>query len=115
MRADEGHQDKKEIKQSLSDHVHRLGYHFRSTIVEQASIAIGGIQTIRNASGYELRSQAQRTETKGDPIPATQEEINAQADGAIRDLFPRIPNTDREMIIQHAFQMVSPQDVDLLD
>jgi hypothetical protein len=39
-----------------------------------------------------------------DRIPESQDEINAQADGAIRDLFPRIPNTDREMIIQHAFQ-----------
>ena len=43
---------------------------------------------------------------KGDPIPESQEEINKQADAAIRDLFPRIPNTDREMIIRHAFQKV---------
>lgn len=40
----------------------------------------------------------------GDKIPETQAEINKQADAALRDLFPRIPNTDREMIIQHAFQ-----------
>lgn len=40
----------------------------------------------------------------GDEIPETQEEIDRQADAALRDLFPRIPNTDREMIIQHAFQ-----------
>ncbi len=43
---------------------------------------------------------------KPDPIPESQEEINKQADAAIRDLFPRIPNTDREMIIRHAFQKV---------
>jgi len=41
-----------------------------------------------------------------EPIPNTQEEINAQADAAIRDLFPRIPNTDRQQIIDHAFQKV---------
>lgn len=41
-----------------------------------------------------------------EPIPESQAEINKQADAAIRDLFPRIPNTDRESIIQHAFQKV---------
>lgn len=39
-----------------------------------------------------------------EPIPESQDEINKQADGAIRDLFPRIPNTDRTMIIEHAFK-----------
>lgn len=39
-----------------------------------------------------------------EPIPESQDEINRQADGAIRDLFPRIPNTDRTMIIEHAFK-----------
>lgn len=43
-----------------------------------------------------------------EPIPESQEEINKQADGAIRDLFPRIPNTDRQMIIEHAFKKVHP-------
>lgn len=41
-----------------------------------------------------------------EPIPESQDEINKQADAAIRDLFPRIPNTDRQMIIEHAFQKV---------
>jgi len=44
--------------------------------------------------------------SKPDPIPESQSEINKQADAAIRDLFPRIPNTDREMIVRHAFQKV---------
>jgi hypothetical protein len=44
-----------------------------------------------------------------EPIPERQEEINKQADAAIRDLFPRIPNTDRQMIIEHAFNKVSAQ------
>lgn len=39
-----------------------------------------------------------------DKIPETQAEINKQADAALRDLFPRIPNHDREQIIAHAFQ-----------
>lgn len=41
-----------------------------------------------------------------EPIPESQDEINKQADAAIRDLFPRIPNTDRTMIIEHAFKKV---------
>lgn len=42
-----------------------------------------------------------------EPIPESQEEINIQADLALRDLFPRIPNTDRQMIIEHAFKKAS--------
>lgn len=48
---------------------------------------------------------------KPDPIPESQEEINKQADAAIRDLFPRIPNTDREMIVRHAFQKVGGREL----
>jgi hypothetical protein len=42
-----------------------------------------------------------------EPIPESQEEINKQADAAIRDLFPRVPNTDRIQIIEHAFKKVT--------
>jgi hypothetical protein len=41
-----------------------------------------------------------------EPIPESQDDINKQADAAIRDLFPRIPHTDRTMIIEHAFRKV---------
>jgi hypothetical protein len=41
-----------------------------------------------------------------EPIPEDQDEINKQADAAIRDLFPRIPNTDRQIIIEHSFKKV---------
>lgn len=46
------------------------------------------------------------TDGEPEPIPETQEAYHAQADAAIRDLFPRIPNTDRQMIIEHAFSKV---------
>lgn len=39
-----------------------------------------------------------------DKVPETQSEINKQADDALRDLFPRIPNHDREQIIAQSFQ-----------
>jgi len=50
---------------------------------------------------------------KPDPIPESQEEIYKQADAAIRDLFPRIPNTDREEIVRHAFQKVRKEDFEI--
>lgn len=40
-------------------------------------------------------------------IPQSQREINEQADKALRELFPKIPNTDRGEIINHAFRKVS--------
>lgn len=81
----------------MFDHIHRIGFHFRSYIVDQAASTLGGLQAV-TGDGQPVVANS------GDEIPETQEEINKQADAALRDLFPRIPNTDREMIIQHAFQ-----------
>lgn len=52
-------------------------------------------------------SGAATPDGRPEPIPETQAEYHAQADAAIRDLFPRIPNTDRQIIIEHAFTRVS--------
>lgn len=90
----------------LSDHVHRIGYHFRTHIVEQATSMVEGLHPIDLAS-QEITPTG--SGDKPDPIPESQEEINRQADAAIRDLFPRIPNTDRAMIILHAFQKVEKE------
>jgi hypothetical protein len=64
--------------------------------VEQARATLGHdhIEVIGTAPG------------QPEPIPERQEDINKQADAAIRDLFPRIPNTDRQTIIEHAFNKV---------
>ncbi|KAL1838334.1 hypothetical protein VTJ49DRAFT_2795 [Mycothermus thermophilus] len=86
----------------FSRHVDRVGHHIRQSIVEEA------------------RSTLSEDELKGlssnplvpEPIPESQDEINRQADAAIRDLFPRIPNTDRQAIIEHAFnKSASEEDV----
>ncbi|PHH49199.1 hypothetical protein CFIMG_007093RA [Ceratocystis fimbriata CBS 114723] len=73
----------------LSVHMNRMGHHVRQTIVEEA----------RKKLGYK------GTSTVTDALPETQELINAQADAALRDLFPRIPNTDRQEIINYAFRL----------
>ena len=77
--------------------MYRIGYHFRETIVDEAIEALG-----ETAMSYKVYNPKDI-----EPIPQTQVEINAQADAAIRDLFPRIPNTDRQMVIDHAFKKVS--------
>lgn len=74
-----------------------MGHHIRRTIVEQARDQIGHEDNTTATDSWEL--------------PETQEEINAQAEAAIRDLFPRIPNFDRQMIIEHSFRKVRLQQV----
>lgn len=90
-------QDSKEEHSKIAEHVHRAGYHFREYIVEDA----------RQKLGATVISKAAVAPGFIEPIPELQKDINDQADKAIIDLFPRIPNTDRAMIISHAFKKVS--------
>ncbi|KAK4101462.1 hypothetical protein N658DRAFT_558946 [Parathielavia hyrcaniae] len=81
------------FSKSLSSQLNRAGHHIRQTVVEQARAMLGDdhLEFTGGAPGLP------------EPIPERQEDINKQADAAIRDLFPRIPNTDRQRIIEHAF------------
>lgn len=78
----------------LAHQVHRIGHHIREIIVDEARAALG------QALDYVVPASGRSPE----PIPESQEEYDAQVDAAIRDLFPRVPNTDRQMIIEHAFR-----------
>ncbi|KAI1802742.1 hypothetical protein F4811DRAFT_554582 [Daldinia bambusicola] len=82
---------------NLDHHVNRVGYHFRQTIVDQARSKLA-------ATGQAVHIPPAHKPGVPEPIPKSQAEIDAQADAVLRDLFPRIPNTDRREIIQHAFQ-----------
>jgi len=82
----------------MTQHMNRIGHHIRQTIVQQARDSIGDSDD--SSDGYHAGVP--------EPIPETQQEINEQADKAIRDLFPRIPHTDRYEIIERAFKKVSP-------
>lgn len=77
--------------------MYRIGYHFRESIVDEASEIVG--ETAVSNRVY--------NPNEVEPIPESQEEITKQADAAIRDLFPRIPHTDRQMVLDHAFRKVS--------
>ncbi|KAK0705241.1 hypothetical protein B0H67DRAFT_613675 [Lasiosphaeris hirsuta] len=80
----------------LTFQMNRVGHHIRQSIVEQARESLGDDQhAVFGISGANPGSP--------EPIPERQEDIDRQADAAIRDLFPRIPNTDRQRIIEHAF------------
>ncbi|KAG5661070.1 hypothetical protein KAF25_002713 [Fusarium avenaceum] len=82
------------VANTLAHQVHRVGHHVRETIVEEARASLG------QAREYDMPVLRGAPE----PIPESQEEYDAQVDAALRDLFPRIPNTDRQMIIEHAFR-----------
>lgn len=90
--------DKTQVAPSLSKALNRIGHHFRESIVQQARASLGEMEDVPQPAGLGVP----------EPIPETQEEINKQADAAIRDLFPRIPNTDRQTIIEHSFRKVNP-------
>ncbi|OAA71270.1 hypothetical protein ISF_01821 [Cordyceps fumosorosea ARSEF 2679] len=82
---------------TISGQVHRVGHHIRAMIVEEARAKLGHVPQLPAV-----------TTTNGapEPIPDSQEVYHAQADAALRDLFPRIPNTDRQIIIDHSFTRV---------
>ncbi|CAN8103553.1 unnamed protein product [Discula destructiva] len=76
--------------QKLALQVHRMGHHFRSVIVKEAKALVG--------------KEVASAETDNWQLPETQDEINAQAEAAMRDLFPRIPNFDKRQILELAFK-----------
>ncbi|KAI8949533.1 hypothetical protein F4801DRAFT_591056 [Xylaria longipes] len=81
----------------LDHHMNRLGYHFRRSIVEEA-------RKVLNEKGHHEQAAYVHEPGKPEPIPNSQREIDLEADAVLRDLFPRIPHTDRQEIIDHAFK-----------
>jgi hypothetical protein len=84
---------------NLEHHMNRGGYHFRQTIVDEA-------RAVLKKAGRSCAAIKKANPGIPEPIPESQQEINRQADAVLRDLFPRIPNTDRHDIIAHAFKKV---------
>ena len=111
--------------EELSREVHRIGYHFPSTIVDRACLSLGITLTNSGkvaqskiaffedqASSHDRRSskrKQRRSGRTGSPnfdITLSQAIIDTQARDAIRDLFPNIPGKDLHEIIARAFQKV---------
>ncbi|PHH74741.1 hypothetical protein CDD80_2864 [Ophiocordyceps camponoti-rufipedis] len=80
-------------RSSLAAHMTRCGYHFEIDIVKEARRNIIHDPDLESSVPYGAP----------EPIPRSQELYHAQVNAAMRDLFPRIPHTDRRIIIDRAF------------
>jgi hypothetical protein len=110
----------------LSHHVHRVGHHFPLEIVNLACSKFGYVYD--EAHGLREDKSRRRTNWIAQGVedyssrqllhgrPTTEKDSKEQTRGAVREMFPKIPEADLESIISHAFEKVSlpHHDVDLL-
>ena len=92
----------------LSKEVHRIGFHFPTTVVDEVcahyGISLSASGTLikeEDRQSFHQRRQGknQRPDDMKDQIT-----INTEARDAIKDLFPNIPDNDLHQIIKTAFQ-----------
>jgi hypothetical protein len=95
--------------QHISHHIHRIGHHFPNKVVDNVREAMShssAQQSSMTASiGRRLDAQGRRLGLTD--AHATARQRRQQIAGAIRELFPRIPDDDCSAIIDRAFAMVS--------
>ncbi|KAL2803337.1 hypothetical protein BJX63DRAFT_425364 [Aspergillus granulosus] len=86
----------------LSQHVHRIGYHFPSAIVAAVCMDRGLYLTSagKTVPFYSLGNGTGPAQTNSD----SQITINTEARDVLKDLFPNIPDNDLNQIIKTAFQ-----------
>ncbi|KAK2873658.1 hypothetical protein FQN49_002191 [Arthroderma sp. PD_2] len=88
----------------LSQQVHRIGYHFPSVVVATICMERG---LFLSSSGRVVAYQNHRPGqqgNKGANLEQSQKKINTEARDAIKDLFPNIPTSDLDQIINTAFR-----------
>ncbi|RMJ28211.1 hypothetical protein PHISP_00914 [Aspergillus sp. HF37] len=88
---------------NLSQHVHRIGFHFPSTVVASVCMELGLYLTAAGKAVpfYNVGNNEQLKHSNSD---ASQITINTEARDVLRDLFPNIPDSDLNQIIKTAFQ-----------
>ncbi|KAL4785077.1 hypothetical protein BJX76DRAFT_356400 [Aspergillus varians] len=93
----------------LSQHVHRIGYHFPSAVVADVCMDRGLYlsATGKAVSFYNMSNETSHRHTDSD----SQITINTEARDVLKDLFPNIPNNDLNQIIKTAFQKVGQRKV----
>ena len=91
---------------NLSQHVHRIGFHFPSAVVATVCMdlglsltATGNVVPIHGVGGYTRHQDPDKSQT-------SQIAINTEARDVLKDLFPNIPDNDLNQIIKTSFQMV---------
>ncbi|KAI9753462.1 MAG: hypothetical protein M4579_005146 [Chaenotheca gracillima] len=102
----------------ITQHVHRIGYHFISPVVSKACQELrlyisrnGRVREMRDEDPYSISGaypEGYSVERDGTPSstsqPVSQDQLNADAREALTDLFPKIPEKDKRKIISRAFK-----------
>ncbi|KAJ4990313.1 hypothetical protein SVAN01_04195 [Stagonosporopsis vannaccii] len=100
--------------EKLSHHVHRIGHHFPLEIIKLACSKFGyeydeesGLRKTRvsdreNWIQQQVESYSTRQALHG--RPATKEGTKDHISGAVREMFPKIPEADLSSIVNHAFE-----------
>jgi hypothetical protein len=99
--------------------MHRIGYHFPSSIVARACTSLGidlsrDGRVLHNQHDLEAAARPKPRNRKWQKLLAdnaskpglSQAAIDTQAREAIKDLFPKIPPKDLHDIVTHAFELV---------
>ncbi|CAG8885755.1 unnamed protein product [Penicillium egyptiacum] len=89
---------------NLSQHVHRIGYHFPSTVVAAVCSELGFYltstgKTVPSTFPTDKIENSTRADSEISQIT-----LNTEARDALKDLFPNIPDKDLNQIIKTAFQ-----------
>jgi hypothetical protein len=102
--------------EKLSHHVHRVGHHFPMEIVTLACSKFGYIYDEvhglhKDKSRERTNWIAQRVEDYSSRQqlhgrPTTEKESKETTRGAVREMFPKIPEADLHSIVNHAFEEV---------
>ncbi|GIZ39968.1 hypothetical protein CKM354_000332700 [Cercospora kikuchii] len=99
--------------EKVSHHIHRIGYHFRSDVVDDACQELGYVHVHDNfIKEADLAAQNENTRMARAlarfglswDIPTTGQETNEKVRAAIKELFPRIPEEDLKAILDHAWE-----------
>ncbi|THW56868.1 hypothetical protein D6D25_03108 [Aureobasidium pullulans] len=98
--------------QKLTHHVHRVGYHFRSDIFDQACNFLGYREVngkLVRDTGFDTNSRFERTIARFAPrfdlnVNNRSVEQSTRVKEYIRELFPKIPEADLEEIYKRAWE-----------
>ena len=98
--------------EKVSHHIHRIGYHFDSGVVDNAREKLGYVY-YRGKFIKEDVMQAQRSKGRVKnimakyglkPLENDARETPEQVSAFIKELFPRIPQEDLDLIVEHAWK-----------
>jgi len=95
----------------LSHHVHRVGHHFPMSVIEPACNKFGynydqkeGLRKAKDGESWiAQRFEAYSSRQANPDGPTTEKETKIYIHGAVREMFPKIPEADLQAIVDHAF------------